>query len=872
MNSNLQELLRLCCIYRSSTSKRSNITDFCKEFEEYLNHLAHLPGKLIITGDFNVHVENPQDSDARKFVTILSNYDLHQHVTSATHISGGFLDLVLTRSNVCDSLNIDNLTITETATSSDHFLVDFSCSFAHQNKSQRVTMVNRKIKDIVISKFKEDILASPINDPSKFQNCDTAVELYNNELKRLLDCHAPQIEYQVNPDQSKWIDSTCQNARRARRKAERTHRRLQTNESKIAFGFASKQAEAILNARRNSFYKNQLEAFQGDKKGTYRIVNKLMDRDLSKNIIPHIKPDDVTADEFKTFFKEKVETIYTEIESNIPCSPKTDKIPDFACTPWSKFVPINQQHLKDTICEINKKDCEEDPIPLKILLQCLDELEPIITFIVNDSLSSGIFPSSLKNALVRPTIKDMKGDINSYKNYRPISNLPFLSKILEKSVYKQLTPHLHQHQLHANHQSGYRPNHSCETATLTIYNDLLCISDLKNKVILLLLDLSAAFDTVNHKLLLNKLYKKFGISGSVLDWFKSYLGERSFTVVINRSRSSKCFLRIGVPQGSILGPILFILYTKELESIAKKHGFNIHLYADDSQMYIEFNPLFQDISSIETRIIDGVNEIKDWMALNKLKINPDKTEALVIQTKNNLHPWSLDKIQLERNDEPIVPSLMVENLGIMFDEYLTFEEQIDSVVKVCNSHLRNLYVIASKLSYELKRQLIHCLIFSKLDYCNGLFYGLPDNLIKKLQKVQNSCARLLFGRKLINKWDNVSPFLKKAHFLPIKQRIKFKIALHVFKCINNIAPEYLKECISIKDQPTKTLRSEDDYFLINFPAVPNYKRTERSFSHCAPVIWNILPYNVRTCTNLNKFKQKLKTYLFNEAFQNCESA
>ena len=522
--------------------------------------------------------------------------------------------------------------------------------------------------------------------------------------------------------------------------------------------------------------------------------------------------------------------------------------------------------MKAVLTELNKKECESDPIPIKLLMLCLNEVTPIINFIVNNSLKSGIFPDSIKNALVRPAIKEEGGDVNSYKNYRPISNLPFVSKILEKCVQKQLVQHLELHNLHAEHQSGYRTNHSCETATLTIYNDLLCISDLKNKVILLLLDLSAAFDTVNHNILLSKLKNKFGISGNVLDWFGSYLDGRSFTVTINKSRSNKCFLRIGVPQGSILGPILFILYTKELEYIARKHGFNIHLYADDTQLYIEFNPLFHDMSTIEEKIIHCLEEIKHWMTLNRLKLNPDKTEVLTIQTRNNFSSWSLETIQLETSGESIEPSQVAKSLGVLFDEFLTFEDHINNIIKCCNIHLRNLRVIASKLDYELKRQLIHCLVFSKLDYCNGLLFGLPDYLLKKLQKVQNSCVRFLFGRKVIQKWDSVTPFLKQAHFLPIKQRIDYKIALTAYKCVNNIAPDYLKECISIRSQPLKTLRTDNDYFLLDIPSIPNYKRTERGFSFCGPYVWNKLPYEIRTSNDISSFKKGLKCHLFNEAF------
>ena len=861
------ELLRFCCVYRSCTAKLSNVPDFCKDFDDYLDSLVQLPGKVIIAGDFNIHVEDPTNPDTRKFMQILTNYGLIQHVSSSTHISGGILDLVITRKNSCDYLDIKNIEIIDTTTSSDHSLITFSCSFAHQNKSAKVHMTGRKIGDIDIQKFKEDLLLSDLSVTEKFIDCNTATELYNRELSRILDVHAPEIEFSVNPDQSKWVNTDCQIARRKRRKAERDDNRLQSEESRSAYKKASKHAEAVINTTRNAYYSGRLKSSEGNKKDTYKIVNQIMDRDLTRSMIPNHKSDDVICEDMKDFFVQKVEKICSDLSDiNMTNDSYQDMCPDFQGEPWSKFTPVDEVEFREIISDLNKKECEEDPIPLKLLLQCIDEIKPIMMFIVNDSLSTGVFPSILKNALVRPVIKDENGDVNSYKNYRPISNLPFLSKVIEKCVQRQLERHLKFFNLHAEHQSGYRSNHSCETATLTIYNDLLCLSDVRNKVVLLLLDLSAAFDTVNHPILLSKLRAKYGFSGDILNWFKSYLSDRSFTVTINKSRSRKCYLRIGVPQGSILGPILFILYTKELNLIAESHGFSIHLYADDTQLYIEFNPLYQDMSLIETKIVECLEEIKHWMTSNNLKLNPDKTEALVAQTRNNLSTWSVDSLQLSTSGETIEPSTVVKSLGVLFDEYLTFEGHVNSVIQCCNIHLRNLRVIGSKLNFDLKKQLIHCLIFSKLDYCNGLLYGLPECTIKKLQKVQNSCVRFLFGRRTFRNWESVTPLLKKAHFLPIRQRIDYKIALTVFKCINNIAPGYITKCIKVKNQPLHTLRTDKDYFLLTVPPVSNFKRTERSFSFCGPSVWNCLPYELRTLTDVKVFKNRLKTHLFKEVF------
>jgi hypothetical protein len=190
----------------------------------------HLPGKLIIAGDFDIHIEDSADPDSRKFNQILACYGLIQHVSSATHLSGGILDLVITRCNTCDYLDIKDIDVTKTSTASDHSLISFFCSFAHQKGPTKVSMTRRKTSDIDIDQFKEDILQSDLCR----QDCNTAAVLYNKELSRILDIHAPEIEFSVNPDQSKWLNTESQVARRKHRKAERDNNRLHNEYSKSA--------------------------------------------------------------------------------------------------------------------------------------------------------------------------------------------------------------------------------------------------------------------------------------------------------------------------------------------------------------------------------------------------------------------------------------------------------------------------------------------------------------------------------------------------------------------------------------------------------------------------------------------------------------
>ena len=228
-------------------------------------------------------------------------------------------------------------------------------------------------------------------------------------------------------------------------------------------------------------------------------------------------------------------------------------------------------------------------MPTTLLKDHLCVLLPVITKIVNMSLDS-VFPLSLENSIVTPLLKKPSLDPELLKNYRPVSNLTFISKTIERAVANQLNGHLLTNSLHEAHQSAYKRFHSTETALLKVHNDILVALDERQPVFLLLLDLSAAFDTVNHYTLLSRLQLRYGITGQALFWLKLYLCNRTQTVSINNLLSSSRTLDFGVPQGSVLGPILFSLYTAPITDIICSHGLNYHLYADDTQLYLAFDP------------------------------------------------------------------------------------------------------------------------------------------------------------------------------------------------------------------------------------------------------------------------------------------
>ena len=651
-----------------------------------------------------------------------------------------------------------------------------------------------------------------------------------------------------------WFSDDLYGAKCEKRKWERKWRDTNLTIHYDLFKTARTKFNNMLLQAKKDYYNNLIAESSTDSKNLSNIVKDILHQRSEMKLPEHASTEEL-ANRFAVFFTDKVCKIRDELpdlsrhQLNLPT-------PALTCS-LNVFSAVTESEVRKIIAKSPTKSCSLDPAPTWMVKDSVDELIPMVTILVNLSLQSANVPDSMKQALVTPLLKKDDLDPEVLKNYRPVSNLSFLSKVLERVVAARLTNYMTINQLHEPMQSAYRACHSTETALVRVQNDILRTLDQGGAAILVLLDLSAAFDTIDHSILLSRMESVLGVRGSALQWFKSYLLGRKQRIKINDDFSENQEILWSVPQGSVLGALLFLIYIIPLAQLIRSYGLNNHGYADDTQLCLSFKKT-SDNAIVKSEILNlekCLCDISVWMSQNKLKLNNDKTEIILFGSKKHLAELNIKSLSVAGTDVSVA-SEPVRNLGAMFDSLLIMAPHVKSVVKKSSFHLRNIGKARRVLTEDATKTVMQSLVMSRLDYCNALLIGIQQDLIAKLQRLQNSAARIVSRTR---KYEHITPVLIKLHWLPIKFRIQFKVLLLVYKALNGLAPKYIKELL-VPYKPRRHLRSEAKG-LLDEPRT-RLKFGDRAFSISAPRLWNALPQHLKDSTSCQAFKKCLKTHLF----------
>jgi hypothetical protein len=590
----------------------------------------------------------------------------------------------------------------------------------------------------------------------------------------------------------------------------------------------------------------------------WKSVNRLLHRssrdDLCDEECAKLVPDCCQ------FFVNKLQRIQQSVQESLRATTRC-VFPN--CKPcvktMSSFSEVTSDEVARLISSMPAKSSPLDVLPTSLLKSCASAFAPVIARLANLSFKEGCFPESFKTAQVLPLLKKPGLDRMDPASYRPISNLSTVSKIVERLVASRLKPQLLMSGNFCPLQSAYRAGHSTETALLGVLDGVYRACDSKQLTFLVSLDISAAFDAVNHGILLQRLVKEFGIEGIAADWLQSYLAKRCQFVKIGRHHSTTAACKTGVPQGSVLGPLLFSAYVSPIGRIISRFGINYHQYADDTQLYVAATgtSLEDDLEVLDK----CAQAVRRWYLENDLLLNAAKSEAIAVGTRAQLAKVeNKQTISLACANLPVGKTL--KTLGVVLDSGLTFDAHVQAVCRSCNYHIWALRHIRHFLTEDIAKTLACSIVGSRLDYCNALLYGCPDASIKQLQCVQNSLARAVLR---VSKRTHATPLLQSLHWLPIKERINYKLACITFKVRSTSTPGYLNELLQAPVySSTCQLRSSSRPLLA-------VRRTntvigERGFSVAAPRLWNNLPVSVQSSDSLNIFKKRLKTFLFTRAY------
>jgi Reverse transcriptase (RNA-dependent DNA polymerase) len=838
---------------------------FFDEVGSLLDCVAAFHEPIFIVDDFNVRLDRVADPGTCQFNELLACRGLSVRPTSTTHRDGGTIDAVIVRDDMLvGKLNRLDVAVVDVDLS-DHHLLTWSV-VARQSRQQQPmqTFVARPWRSLDVEQLRAELCTSPLCQPDSWpSDVDEMAALYDIVLTAILDRLIPLRTIVRRPRASDpWFDGDCRQAKRVTRRLERAYsaacRRAATgactaavaDDAKTAWYDQRRRYRELLQSKRSSFWCETIETERSSPQKLWKSVDQLLGRGNPP------ASSAISVDDYNRFFAEKVNLVRERTAG----AAEPSYTPVHPGTSLSAFSCVSVADVITAITRLPNKSSAADPLPVPLMKQVGAELSPFLCELFNRSMLTGQFPATFKQAFITPVIKKSGLDAADVGSYRPISNLSVISKLLERIVAKQLGDYLQSADLLPSVQSGFRPCHSTETATLRVLSDLLTAVDDGCVAALVLLDLSAAFDTVDHAILCQRLQSSFGVTGPALCWFESYLHGRSQYIRRGQATSAVTALECGVPQGSVLGPLLFIVYTADLISLVEQHGFHPHLYADDTQVYGSCRP--SAVTDFQLRLSACIDDVASWMRMNRLQLNTSKTDLLWCATARRQH--QLPSTSLRVGPDVVQPSTCVRDLGIFFDADLSMRTQVQRTVAACFAALRKLRSIRRSVPAAVYQTLVTVLVLSRLDYGNATLIGIPSYQCRQLQSVLNAAARSVAG---LRRSDHISQALANLHWLRAPERIQFKLASLVYRSLHGSAPRYLADdLLRVADIASRRrLRSASTQRL----DVPRARLTtvgDRTFRVAGSRLWNSLPADVVDCQTFALFRRRLKHFLFSLSF------
>jgi hypothetical protein len=810
-----------------------------ESLQSYLNTLASflpLYDQCCILGDININI-NIDNASKRNLVTWLNDLNLSILPIFNTHhstFSSTTIDIIVVPTNIVP-MSYGKLCVPGL---SNHDLLYVVYPLEVPDKIERKIQY-RDYKNVSVPELLMAADKITWTDVLCYINIDSKVEAFNEYVLKLWNDLCPIKETTIKSGVSPWINGSIVKVIKLRNKA---HSRWNLFKTRINWDNYVKLKKKVKQMVKCSIRRKLYKATDSK-----HVNSKQLWQNLRKFGL--VKSDSavelcVPIDELLNHF-----TIQTQLSSPL-VSATIVYYNNTSLFQGDKFYfkYVHSLDILNAVKNVKSNAVGNDLVAIGMIKPILNQIMPVLSHLFNYCLQYSCFPEMWKRAVIFPIPKVSK-PVNA-KDYRPISLLPVIAKILEKLVFDQIIEYINKYNILDPLQSGFRKLHSTGTALLRIVEDIRLGLSRNEITVLVLFDFSKAFDCVNHEILISKL-RHINFSPSALNWIECYLKNRYHCVKDTRNNISDWkLLTCGVPQGSVLGPLLYSLYTFDIGTCFKYCKY--HVYADDLQIYIQCKP--SEISDVIEKINADIVRLVNWTDKHGLTLNSGKTQAIVISNNGNFCTNNINKIVVK--DSPVEYSKKVKNLGIIIDNALSWSPYVSTICQKTYYTLHRLYKFRSLTPIATRKNLVNSLILPIFDYCLYVCCNMNNDCISRLQVAMNSAVRYIYN---IKRREHITPYYVKLGWLKIAARRDLQICVMAHKILQGYAPSYLNNLFTVmRDVHSRSTRAHNLYLLAPLPGKGIHSK---SFSVLAYRLWNSLGPDLCSIKLTALFKSKIQSKL-----------
>lgn len=828
------------CIYRSPSS---SIQNFCSAFDKVLHLITDENKNVVVLGDININLLD-DCSSVNEYSNCYQGHGLETLINIPTRCSdqgtSTLIDHALTNILTPPEAFVIRANIT------DHYLIALRF---HSTRKDKNPPSHHSVFDKNL--FAELIRVVDWSRVTSLTDPKNAYAEFYSILKSAIDSSTSIRLNRKNylSPQNAWVTHSLLNSMRKKENLYRKIKRQPFNAVlKQRYKKYSNTLTLLLKTAKRQYLEKQISDAGNDVSKQWRILNTFLNNTAPKNEINEIHQDNNIfqdpvdiANAFSTAFSKPPNTNTANLTDNPSSINKGDSLPR---VPRSFFMfPCTYVEVRSAILNMKNTSCGLDGINAFHMKEIVDYIAEPFAYIVNLIFKTGVFPDQLKQSKVIPIYK--KGDKTLITNYRPISILPFFSKVVEKLIHQRLSNYLEKYGILTPRQFGFRPGYSTTLALIALTDKFKREIDNGKLVGSVFVDLTKAFDSIDHHILFEKL-ASYGITGPPLQLVRNYLLNRVLVVSVCGVISAKKIINIGVPQGSILGPLLFLVYINDLPSCLSTST-ECLMYADDTTIYTSH----KSIETVTTQLTRDLSCVNNWCHKNKLVINPSKTKYVVFRSRkqtDNLQPLHIDM-------QPIFPCNQCTFLGVQLDNLLKFNVHTTALRKKMAYGIRILVKARYYFRPHTLLTLYNAFIHSHLRYCIEAWGQTYQVHLDPVRHIQNQALRII-TRSPYN--AHVTPLYKELRIFPLDRLITYTVSIMAYRLFNN---QNLLYIIGRRDltNPNNTRFSEQNNFIL--PKIrTNYGKY--TFEFAAIKQWNNLAFTIKTSRSLNSFKRLLRSTLY----------